>query len=168
MKDVMLHNHACTVGDLTCSMCWHVVYHPYSPVLFHHVMSICVCVRARACVRACACLCGLQVSEALEPGCMKMLRPPWCSDFSSSQSSSAIAWCDNGLLASRPMKSIFSGLAFLHRTIPPWVSYEQVMLWQFMLLTSFDGKAELFLFCIALTTHVSVCKPCTATEFLQM
>jgi hypothetical protein len=80
-KDVMLHNHAhpsntCTVGDLTCSMCWNVVHLPYSPDLF---IMWCPYV----------CVCGLQVSEALEPGCMKMLRPPWCSDFSSSQSSSA-------------------------------------------------------------------------------
>lgn len=116
IKDVMLHNHAhpsnaCTVGYLTCSTCWHVVHYPYSPDLFHHVMSMCVC--------------GLQVSEALEPGCMKKLRPPWCSDFSSSRSSSSIAWCGNGILASRPMKAI-SGLASLHRTIPKWVSFEQV------------------------------------------
>ena len=43
---------------------------------------------------------------------------------------------------------------------------KSVMLWQFMLWTSFDWKTELS--CIAVTTHVSVCNPCRLTEFLQM
>jgi len=43
---------------------------------------------------------------------------------------------------------------------------KSVMLWQFMLLTFFDGKAELS--CVALTTYVSVCKRCRVTEFVQM